>query len=181
MLRPVCWLAILVGLLAGCGFRSGGPPGSPRGPTTLPPGARRVPPIPDAEIQARQSVYLPIYSHIYVSNNGSPYYLAVTITVRNTDPKRPIVLSSARYLDSKGELIRAYLDQPIELGPLASLEYFIQQSDSRGGTGASLVLDWAAREPVSPPIVEAVMIGTTGSQGISFITRGREIPPSRSP
>jgi hypothetical protein len=131
--------------------------------------------IPAGETAVRRVVYLPVYSHVYISDSADPYLLSATISVRNTDPSRPIVLDSVRYHDSLGRVIQSYVDRPLELAPLASVEYFVRPSDTRGGTGASVLAAWSAREAASPPLVEAVMIGTTGSQGISFHTRGTVI------
>ena len=36
-----------------------------------------------------------------------------------------------------------------------------------------------AREPIAAPIFEAVMTGTTGNQGISFVTVGRTVETPR--
>lgn len=171
--RVAAFVLVVTACLPACG--PGANPRPPRHGATPGPGTRAVEAIPGPEIGVRQVVYLPIYSHVYITDGGDPYLLSATVTVRNTDASQPIVLNSARYLDSGGRELHAYLGRPLEIGPLASTAFFVAQSDSRGGTGASFLIDWAARSEVSAPIAEAVMIGTTGSQGISFVTRGQPI------
>ena len=61
------------------------------------------------------------------------------------------------------------------LGPLATAEFVVDESDRTGGAGASFLVEWVADGPVSAPVVEAVMISTAGQQGISFVTEGRVV------
>lgn len=51
----------------------------------------------------------------------------------------------------------------------------MREDDSRGGAGANFLVDWGAEQPISEPVVEAVMIGTASQQGISFISPGRVV------
>jgi hypothetical protein len=53
------------------------------------------------------------------------------------------------------------------------LRVVIPESDAAGGSGASCVVRWQAERPAAAPVVEAVMIGTRSSQGISFVSQGR--------
>ncbi|MEW6658470.1 MAG: DUF3124 domain-containing protein [Thermodesulfobacteriota bacterium] len=61
------------------------------------------------------------------------------------------------------------------LKPLASTRFIVAQSDLRGGSGASFLVQWQGEAKVNPPLPEGVMIGTAGQQGISFTSRGVEI------
>jgi hypothetical protein len=63
----------------------------------------------------------------------------------------------------------------VTLKPLESLVYIVKESDMRGGSGANFIVKWKADVPVNMPVLEAVMIGARGQQGISFTSRGREI------
>jgi hypothetical protein len=76
------------------------------------------------------------------------------------------------YYDSEGKLLRKYLNQPVTLGPLGSTRFIIKTSDTTGGSGASFLVRWKAENPVNEPILEGVMIGASGQQGISFTSRG---------
>ena len=62
-----------------------------------------------------QTVYVPIYSHIYADDRyrDTPFLLTATLSIRNTDPSKPFTLKSVRYYDSKGMLLHTYLDKQI--------------------------------------------------------------------
>lgn len=122
-----------------------------------------------------QIIYIPVYSHVYFLNQGRIYNLAATISFHNTDPQHPIILKSVQYYDTKGNLLEDSLSQPVKLNPLASTDFYIDQVDTRGGVGANFLLEWVAETEVSEPIAESVMIGASGTQGISFLSQGRVI------
>jgi len=123
-----------------------------------------------------QTVYVPAYSHIYHGvKQPTPFYLTVTLSIRNTDPRNSLVLKSVRYYDTDGKMLREYVSQPVLVAPLGTKEFVIMQFDKEGGSGANFLLDWESASPVTDPIVEAVMIGTSSNQGISFLTDGQVI------
>jgi hypothetical protein len=124
-----------------------------------------------------QTVYVPIYSHIYADDRyrDTPFLLTATLSIRNTDPGKPFTLKSVRYYDSKGTLLQSYLDKPMVIEPLGSTRFIVPESESKGGSGAKFLVDWEAASPVVEPIIESVMIGTKMQQGISFISTGRVI------
>ncbi len=121
------------------------------------------------------TVYVPIYSHIYSGDREHPFYLAATLSIRNTDPKHTINILSVDYYDSKGKLLKSYLENSISLNPLSATRYIIKESDKSGGSGASFIVKWKSDVKVNAPIIESIMIGTKTQQGISFITQGRAI------
>ena len=122
-----------------------------------------------------QSVYVPVYSHIYSGDREQPFDLAVTVSIRNTDPDGPLTLTSVEYYDSNGRLLKSYLESPVEVSALASKRYVIAESDKQGGSGASILVTWESNQALSPPILESIMIGTKNQQGISFVSRGNVI------
>ncbi|MCA9981248.1 MAG: DUF3124 domain-containing protein, partial [Anaerolineales bacterium] len=101
--------------------------------------------------------------------------LAVTLTIHNTDLEHAIVLTSVRYYDTQGQLLREYLVEPRELGPLASTEFFVDANEQSGGLGTNFIVEWVAEQPVFEPIVEAIMLNTSSTQGISLTSQGRVI------
>ncbi|NDJ18380.1 DUF3124 domain-containing protein [Myxacorys almedinensis] len=118
-----------------------------------------------------QTVYVPIYSHIYHYNSQDQIVnLSATLSIRNTDLTNSIVITSVRYYDTNGQLIRQDIKSPVELKPLASTDFFIAADDTSGGSGANFIVEWVAEKMVYEPIIEAVMISTSSSQGISFIS-----------
>ena len=124
-----------------------------------------------------QTVYVPVYSHIFADDRyrDRPFLLTATLSVRNTDPERPFTLHRVDYYDSEGALLQRYLGAPITLAPLASTHYIVPESEAKGGAGAKFLIEWQAPAAVNEPIIEAVMIGTKLQQGISFISTGRAI------
>ena len=48
----------------------------------------------------------------------------------------------------------------------------MDEQDKSGGLGANFLVEWVAEQPVYGPVVEAVMIGTAGTQAISFVSTG---------
>ncbi|MFO7600365.1 MAG: DUF3124 domain-containing protein [Candidatus Desulfacyla sp.] len=127
----------------------------------------------DGDLSTGQTVYVPVYSHIYQGDRESPVYLAVTLSIRNVDPQRPIEVLSADYHDHKGNLLKKYQEGPVLVPPGSSIRYVVPESDKTGGSGAFFMVAWRSDTPVNPPILESVMIGTKSQQGISFTSRGR--------
>jgi len=129
----------------------------------------------DIVLSDGQTVYLPIYSHIYSGLKGNPFSLAAALSIRNPDPGHPITLVSVKFYDSDGKLVKQYLDNPAELKAMASTRYILTESDTGGGSGANFLAKWTSKAKVSLPLVEGVMIGTRSGQGISFASRGQVI------
>lgn len=121
-----------------------------------------------------QVVYVPAYSHVY-HGSGDPYLLTITLSVRNTSTKLPIVVRSVRYFDTQGREVKSYLPGPVRIPPLGTTEVLVERDDATGGSGANFLVEWFADQQVTEPIVEAVMIDTKSQQGISFARRGSVI------
>jgi len=129
----------------------------------------------DIQLSTGQSVYVSIYSHIYSGIKARPFDLAAILSIRNTDISQSVTLVSVKYYDTEGKLLKEYLDEPLELKALASTRYIIMEDDKAGGSGANFIVKWKSNKKVTPPIIEAVMIGTHSGQGISFVSRGQVI------
>jgi len=122
-----------------------------------------------------QTVYVPAYSHIYHGDREVPFYLTVTLSIRNTDPAHPLRLLSVDYFDTEGKLLKSYLAGEVQLSPMKSMRYVVKESDKSGGSGASFIVKWRSEARVTEPIIETVMISTATQQGISFSSRGQAI------
>lgn len=124
-----------------------------------------------------QTVYVPLYSHIYADERfkDKPFNLTATLSIRNTDPEDGLQLLSIDYYDSSGKMLRAYLTKPMTVPPLGSTRYIVKDSDTSGGSGAKFLVEWSAQKGVTEPIIESIMIGTKLQQGISFVSRGSVI------
>jgi hypothetical protein len=160
-------LAVLV--LSGCAKKSG------NGPVHKPDWkARKAMPI-DFSHWVQGATYLPVYSQIYQLHANKTYDLTVTASIRNISPKDTVILQKADYYGTDGELVRQYLNHSVFLKPLETVEIVIYEKDRAGGTGGNFVFHWAAKSESEAPLCEAVMISTSGQQGLSFLTRGVRI------
>jgi hypothetical protein len=126
-----------------------------------------------ANAQVRRTVYVPAYPAIRIMSGRSRIDLATTLSIHNTSRDKSLLLERVDYHDTDGELIQGYLEEPVALKPLGTIEMFVAGEDRRGGTGANFVVDWAADGPISEPVIEAVMIGTQGNATYSFVSPGR--------
>ena len=129
----------------------------------------------DVKLSAGQTVYVALYSHIYSGNKENPLYLAATLSVRNTSFEKPISILTVDYYDSAGKLLKKYLKEPAALGPMGSIRYVIPEAEKKGGSGANFIVKWVSDTPLTPPLIESIMIGTKSQQGISFTSRGQVI------
>jgi hypothetical protein len=97
------------------------------------------------------------------------------VSLRNISPNDSIYILKADYFNNKGDLIKEYLNEPIYLKPLETIDIVIDEANTEGGTGGNFVFNWAIRNKHHEPLFEAVMISTSGQQGLSFVTRGLKI------
>ncbi|MGI0484669.1 DUF3124 domain-containing protein [Pantanalinema rosaneae CENA516] len=133
-------------------------------------------PLNQDDIVMGQTVYVPIYSHIYHYNSQDQVMnLSATLSVRNTDSTNPIIITAVRYYGTDGQLIRQDIERPVALKPLASTSFFVATDHTSGGSGANFLVEWVAETKVSEPVIEAVMINTSGGQGISLISSGKVV------
>ncbi|WP_321290429.1 DUF3124 domain-containing protein [uncultured Sunxiuqinia sp.] len=118
------------------------------------------------------SSYLSVYSEIYSLTEKRTYNLTATISIRNISSEDSIYILRSDYYNTAGDLIRTYFNNPIFLKPLETIEIVVDERDEHGGTGANFIFDWAVNSGTHEPLFEAVMISTSGQQGISFTTSG---------
>ena len=134
--------------------------------------------VADEVLDSRgQTVYVPVYSEILYRNldsQGKPSTLLMSsmVSIRNTDPDHSIAVRSVRYYGSDGRLVREDSDRARTVGPLASMEVFVEFKDTSGGTGASFLVVWDAEAPVNPPLIESVNVNYTGTALAAFTSRG---------
>lgn len=160
--------SILLLMLGGCNSEAPKEPGK----KTLP--SRRyhyVDQLPK-DIQIVNTVYVPVYSDIYYSAGDRRFSLTATLSIRNTSLTDTIYLTGVDYYDSQGEMLTRYLNRAVKMYPLESLEFIVEGGIAAGGAGANFIVDWEAGNPNVSPIIQCVMIGASGTQGISFLTEG---------
>lgn len=138
--------------------------------------AQEIPPF-----STGQSLYLPIYSHLYHgdvnSRTGKPSETLVSthVSIRNTDPGAGMRVVSARYYNTDGKLLREFLPKPQAIPPLGTFELYVPRSDSSGGSGANFIIDWVADKPINPPLVEALHADIREARTLLFVTTARAI------
>jgi hypothetical protein len=140
-----------------------------------------VEPIAEDRVVAGQTIYVPVYSSVYTSDKAHRINLAASLSIRNTDRQHAIVIGAARYYGEDGQLVREYAKKPLRVGPMASLDFFVSESDTSGGVSASFLVEWVAEQSVTAPVVESVMIGTASTLGISFTSPGRVLTDRSRP
>lgn len=127
-----------------------------------------------------ETVYIPAVSHIN-TNEYLRQPLASTLVIHNIDAAVPITVTAVGYYDNDGALVTDMLSAPRTLNPFASTSFLTELSDTRGGVGANYILEWTSAAPACSPETMAIMIGGTGTQGISFSLPGRVIDRTSPP
>lgn len=154
-------------------------------PTTRPPGdvlfhpagqkALHATQLTESDLLVTGETYVPVYSNIYWGQSTSVTELSATVSVRNADLDQSLILTHVDYYDSRGRLIRQYLDAPTELEPMGTVEWVIEVHDTEGGSGANFMVGWGAPGPVARPVMESIMLGQISSFAISFVSQGRPV------
>lgn len=128
-----------------------------------------------ATLKYRETDYVPVYSDIYHHDGTMRFQLTTTISVRNISMKDSAYVLNAVYNDSYGKLLRSFVARPILLKPLEAIEFVIEDKEDKGGAGASLILEWGGSRSANQLLIQSVMIGTAGQQGISFTSKAEVI------
>lgn len=121
-----------------------------------------------------QVIYLPVYSNIPYSDHGRKFDLNAFIAVHNTDLTNTLKITRVLFFDNEGQLVSNYLTNEVILQPLGATNFYVPEKD-KSGTGANFIVEWVADTLISEPLIESVMIGLTGGQGVSFTSVGRII------
>ncbi len=130
--------------------------------------------VSDLDVTTRQIIYVAAYSEMTIAHNRT-LDLAVTLTIHNTDFEHAFILTSVRYYDTQGQLLRKHLAEPRPLAPLASTDFFVDANEQSGGLGTNFIVVWVAEQPVIEPIVEVIMLNTANNQGIFLTSPGHVI------
>ena len=120
-----------------------------------------------------QLIYVPAYVSVLTQADRSEP-LAATLVVHNVDPEQNISVTQIDFHDNLGVKLSSHLPAPVILRPFASTSALIPLR-SDGGVGANFLVSWNSSDPALPPVVEAIMVGGNGTQGISVKTSGQVI------
>jgi len=126
-----------------------------------------------------QSLYLPIYSHFNYGDarTGKPAEMQVSahVNIRNTDPRASLQVTSARYYNTEGQLLREFLPKPQSVPPLGTYELFVPRASSPGVAGANFIIEWHAERPINPPLVEALHSDIRDGRALFFVTTAHPV------
>lgn len=128
-----------------------------------------VPPVP----AVGQLIYVPIYSSIFYFDSEKTRELSAMLSIHNIDPENNLEITRVDYYNTKGQLVRSHLQQPLVLAPLETTSFVVAEQDRSGGTGANFLVAWQGASTISPPLVEAVMTGTSTSGMVALVTSGK--------
>ncbi|MEQ8625142.1 MAG: DUF3124 domain-containing protein [Vicingaceae bacterium] len=129
--------------------------------------------LPDSLIHGQ--TYLSVYSQIYSQTEQRTHDLTATVSLRNTNTTDTLYVDKAEYFGTEGNLIRTYFDKTIHIAPMETVEIIIDEEDQTGGTGANFLFVWKIKQNTNEPLFEAIMISTSGQQGLSFTTQGKRV------
>lgn len=123
----------------------------------------------------KQTFYVPIYSDIYIDSDTRKVLLSATLSVRNTTLKKSLFINKIDYYDTKGAFVKAYLNKPIELPAMGTLNYIVEKEEDKGGSGANFIIEVEGIDDTVTPVIEAVMIGNFSNKAFAFTTEGTPV------
>ncbi|WP_201600161.1 DUF3124 domain-containing protein [Psychrobacter immobilis] len=123
----------------------------------------------------KQTFYVPIYSDIYTDSDNRKVLLSATLSVRNTTLKKSLYINKIDYYGTDGTFIKSYLNKPIELPAMATLNYIVEKEEDKGGSGANFIIEVEGIDETVKPVIEAVMIGNFSNKGFAFSTEGTPV------
>ena len=129
----------------------------------------------DKDSLTKGRTYLSVYSQIYSQTDQKTHDLTATVSMHNTNHRDTIYINKAEYFDTDGNSIRTYFEKTIFIAPMATVQIIIDEEDKSGGTGANFIFEWMIKPGSNEPFFEAVMISTSGQQGLSFKTEGKSL------
>ena len=135
--------------------------------------------VDSIDLKYFETDYLPVYSDIYHTDGTKRFPITATVSIRNTSLTDSAYIQSATYHDSFGNLLRTYLDSTLLLLPMESVEFVVEEGEKAGGAGANFIIEWAATNYSDQILIQSIMIGTYGQQGISFLTEAKVIKSTK--
>lgn len=130
------------------------------------------------DIPYQHQFYVPVYSNIYVDEDNPKVMLSATLSIRNTSLNDSFYVTKIDYYNTKGDFVRHYLNNSIELPPMGTLNYIVEKLDDTGGAGANFVLDIESNSMDIQPLIETIMIGTFSNKGFAFNSSAMAMNPT---
>ncbi len=88
------------------------------------------------------------------SYKEKPFLLTVTLSIRNIDPQHPLRITAVGYYETRGRLLKKYMDAPVILNPLESVRYIVPEKDEAGGSGANFIVEWQSEKKSTRPLLK---------------------------
>ncbi|CAN6961834.1 MULTISPECIES: DUF3124 domain-containing protein [Psychrobacter] len=131
--------------------------------------------IDHSKLGYQQTFYVPIYSDIYTDRDNRKVLLSATLSVRNTTLKKSLYINKIDYYDTRGAFVKSYLNKPIELPAMGTLNYIVEKEEDKGGSGANFIIEVEGIDETVAPVIEAVMIGNFSNKAFAFTTQGTPV------
>ena len=128
-----------------------------------------------SKFQYKQTFYVPIYSDIYTDRDNRKVLLSATLSVRNTTLKKSLYINKIDYYSTDGTVVKSYVNSPIELPAMGTLNYIVEKEEDKGGSGANFIIEVEGIDDTVKPVIEAVMIGNFSNKGFAFSTQGTPV------
>lgn len=142
----------------------------------LPMSSWKVGDFMETENLQAKAYYLPLYTSIYSQSEHRRNALTSTVSIRNVMQSKSIFLHRADLFNTEGDKIKAYIEEgQVKLSPLETIEIVLGKDWGKAGSGGNFIFEFHLPEPADAPLIEAVMISTSGQQGLSFSSRAVEI------
>ncbi|WP_367105427.1 DUF3124 domain-containing protein [uncultured Psychrobacter sp.] len=122
-----------------------------------------------------QTFYVPIYSDIYINRENRKVLLSATLSVRNTTLDKSLYINKIDYYDTDGTFVKPYVDSPIELPAMGTLNYIVEKEEDKGGSGANFIIEVEGVDETVKPVIEAIMIGDFSNKAFAFTTEGTPV------
>lgn len=132
-------------------------------------------PAPAQKLANRGRSFVPLHSTLVGQGGVTRLNFSGALSIHNASASNVLAVERIDYRSGSGELVEAYVAEPIYLKPYGSLQVVIAKDDVRGGTGASFTVDWSTPDGSDEPVVEAVMASTIGTNSFSFLSTGRRV------
>lgn len=121
-------------------------------------------------INYSDTLYVPIYSDIYMDAQNQNSLLSATLSIRNTSFNDSLFITVIDYYNTTGDKVKSFIENTINVPPMATVNYVIEKDDDTGGPGANFIIVMNAKSSEIKPLVQAVMLGNLGNKSFAFCT-----------
>lgn len=128
-----------------------------------------------SQLTYKQSFYVPIYSDIYINRENRKVLLSATLSVRNTTLNNSLYINKIDYYSTEGDFVKSYVNSPIELPAMGTLNYIVEKEEDKGGSGANFIIEVEGIDETVEPVIEAIMIGDFSNKAFAFRTEGTPV------